>query len=199
MGEQKQAIFNEAKKKEQEFKQQQEELAKQNMLPMKDVAKVNKETGQGSVWNNNSYHWEEKSVAKWSEETLKKTLSLFYYKQDRATLTIKEVKDLKGESSVCVRKGKKIVTYEYNAKLVYKIDLSDEANTKVIGSVEGTFEMPEISNDVLDDGEEWEVNASITKGDDELKKAFYQIIKKLAPDELRKKIKTDFVDELKKK
>jgi len=72
-----------------------------------------------------------------------------------------------------VRKGKKIVTYEYSVKLVYKIDLSDEANTKSIGSVEGQFEFPEISNDVLDDGEEWEINASISKGEDELKKAFY--------------------------
>lgn len=166
---------------------------------MKDVTKVNKVEGTGSVWNNNSYHWEEKSVAKWSEETLKRILSLFYYKQDRATMTIKEVKDLKGESSVSVRKGKKIVTYEYSVKLVYKIDLSDEANTKSIGTVEGVYEFPEISNDILDDGEEWEVNASITKGDDALRKTFYQIIKKLAPDELRKKIVAEFVDELKKK
>ena len=80
MGEQKQQIFDEAKKKEQEFKQQQEQLAKQNMVPMKDVTKVNTAQGTGSVWNNNSYHWEEKSVAKWAEETLKRTLSLFYFK-----------------------------------------------------------------------------------------------------------------------
>lgn len=106
---------------------------------------------------------------------------------------------MKGESSVSVRKGKKIVTYEYTVKLVYKIDLSDEANTKSIGTVEGVYEFPEISNDILDDGEEWEVNASITKGDDALRKTFYQIIKKLAPDELRKKIVAEFVDELKKK
>ena len=169
------------------------------MVPMKEATKVNKVEGTGSVWNNNSYHWEEKSVAKWSEETLKRILSLFYFKQDRATLTIKEVKDLKGESSVSVRKGKKIVTYEYSVKLVYKIDMADEANTKTIGSVEGEFEFPEISNDILDDGDEWECNASIRKGDDELKKIFYQIIKKLAPDELRKKIIKDFVEELKKK
>lgn len=56
-----------------------------------------------------------------------------------------------------------------------------------------------MSNDILDDGEEWEFNASISKGDDTLKKTFYQIIKKLAPDELRKKIIADFVEELKKK
>ena len=161
--------------------------------------KQNEKQGQGSVWNNNSYHWEEKSVNKWAEETLKRVLSLFYYKQDRAMLTIKEVKDLKGESSVSVRKGKKIVTYEYSFKLVYLCAMSDETNSKVLGSVEGQYECHELSNDILDDGEEWEFDASISKGDDALKKTFYQIIKKLAPDELRKKIIAEFVEELKKK
>ena len=160
-GEQKQQIFEDAKKKEAEFKKQQAALAQQNAIPMKEVSKVNTKVGEGSVWNNNSYHWEEKSVNKWAEETLKKTLSLFYYKQDRCTLTIKEVKELKGESSVSVRKGKKIVTYEYSAKLLYACSMSDETNSKVIGTVEGQFDMPEISNDVLDDGDEWEINASI--------------------------------------
>jgi len=112
-------------------------------------------------------------VKNWSEETLRKLFTFFYYKQDRATLTIKEVKELKGESSVSVRKGKKIVTYEYSVNLVYKIDMADETNTKTVGSVEGEFEWPEISNDILDDGEEWECNASIKKGDDELRKVFY--------------------------
>lgn len=166
---------------------------------MKEATKINKVEGQGSVWNNNSYHWEEKSVTKWAEETLKRVLSLFYYQQDKCLLTIKEVKDLKGESSVCVRKGKKIVTYEYSVKLVWMCAMSDETNSKVIGTVEGSYDCPEISNDILDDGDEWEFNASTSKGDEALIKTFYQIIKKLAPDELRKKIKTDFVDELKKK
>jgi activator of HSP90 ATPase len=127
---------------------------------MKDVTKVNKVEGQGSVWNNNSYHWEEKSVKGWAEETMKKILTFFYYKQDKVTMTIKEVKEVKGESSVSVRKGKKIVTYEYAVKILFKIDLADESNTKSVGSVEGIYEWPEISNDVLDDGEEWDVNIS---------------------------------------
>jgi len=55
--------------------------------------------------------------------------------------------------------------------------LSDDSNTKVIGTVEGEFDLPEISNDILDDGEEWEVNARFSKGDDNLKRTFYQLIK----------------------
>lgn len=104
-GEIKDKIFDEAKKKEEEFKQQEAEKAKQNQVPMRvNAEKVNNVEGKGSVWNNNSYHWEEKSVAKWSDDTLKKCFSLFYFKHDRATLKITEVKDLKGESSVSIRK-----------------------------------------------------------------------------------------------
>lgn len=82
------------------------------MIPMKET-KVNNLAGSGSTWNNNSYHWEQKSVDKWAEDTLKKVLSLFYFKHEKATFKITEVKDLKGDSSISVRKSKKIVTYDY--------------------------------------------------------------------------------------
>ena len=70
---------------------------------MKQTAQ-NKVEGQGSVWNNNSYHWEQKSVDKWAEDTLKTVLGTFYYKFENATLKITEVKEIKGESSVSIRK-----------------------------------------------------------------------------------------------
>jgi len=112
-------------------------------------------------------------VDKWSEDTLKSVLGLFYFKHERATLRIIEVKDLKGESSVSIRKGKKIITYEYAVKLVWKCDMGDESNTKVLGSIEGEYEMPEISGDILDDGDEWEINCRMTKGDETLRKTLF--------------------------
>jgi hypothetical protein len=36
---------------------------------------VEKVEGQGSVWNANSYFWEEKSVGKWAEDRLKEVIS----------------------------------------------------------------------------------------------------------------------------
>jgi len=106
---------------------------------------------------------------------------------------------LKGESSVTIRKQKKIVTYEYSVKLLFKVSLSDDSGAKEIGSVDGEFELPEISNDILDDGDEWEINARVGKGDDALVKRFYKIIREDAPNELRKQIKEKYVEELKKK
>ena len=77
--------------------------------------------------------------------------------------------------------------------------MSDNSGTKEIGSVEGEFWCPEISNDILDDGEEWEIKARISKGDDTLIKTLNQMICKFAPDDLRKQIKEKYVEELKKK
>ena len=101
---------------------------------------------------------------------MKSICSLFYAKQGNATLRIKEVKEVKGESASLIRKGKKIVNYHYQIKLLWKVDLSDDANTKVLGSCEGEYFLPEVSNEVIDDGEEWEVEArSNTDCDPEIK------------------------------
>jgi hypothetical protein len=194
----KKEIYDKAKEAEAIMKLAEAEKAKQGVVPLKS-APINKVEGTGSVWNNGSYHWEQKSVDKWAEDTLKTILGTFYFKQEKATLKITEVKEIKGESSVSIRKSKKIVTYDYNIKLLWKVEMGDETNTKVVGFIEGEYEMPEISNDVVDDGEKWEINCRITGGDETLKKTLYQVVKSFAPDELRKHILTNFVEELKKK
>ena len=89
--------------------------------------------------------------------------------------------------------------YDYKVKLVWKCDFADESNTKVIGSIEGEYECPEISSDILDDGDEWEINCQILKGDETLRGTLYQVVKKYAPEAMRKAIVAQFVDELKKK
>ena len=48
--------------------------------------------------------------------------------EDKATHRIKEVKDLKGESSVSIRKSKKIVTYDYSTKLVWECSMAEGKN-----------------------------------------------------------------------
>jgi len=104
-GEAKQKIFDEAKQREAAMKVEEQKKADAGLVPMKAVQKPAQVIeASGSVWNNNSYHWEQKSVEKWSEETLKAVLGVFYFKYENATLKITEVKELKGESSVSIRK-----------------------------------------------------------------------------------------------
>ena len=46
--------------------------------------------------------------------------------------------------------------------------MGDAGNTKVLGTIEGEIDMPEISNDVIDDGDEWDIQVRCFKGDDNL-------------------------------
>jgi hypothetical protein len=66
--------------------------------------------------------------------------------------------------------------------------------------MKGSFECPEISSDIDDEGDDWEIKSSI-KEDPQGLKARYEatIIRKQAPAALRKAIKDKFVAELKSK
>lgn len=153
--------------------------------------------GTGSVWNTGSYHWEEKSVNKWAEDTMRSTLSNFNYRWNDALLRISEVKEMKGESGVSIRKGKKIVSYDYAITLKWACAMMAMEGDKEVASCEGTFEMPEISNEEAVD--DWEIRVSYTKDTDNLKAILGQMISGMATKELRKEIKEKFVDELVKK
>ena len=139
--------------------------------------------GTGSVWNVNSYHWEEKSVAKWSEDTLKKILSSFTHTFNDTVLKITEISSLKGESSVSIRKAKKLILYEYQIKLKWELNLNDNEGN-VVSKCEGTYELPEMSNE--DDWQEWEVRVVYTRDEHDLRSAMDQMVRKFAPEALKK-------------
>jgi activator of HSP90 ATPase len=72
---------------------------------------------------------------------------------------VTEIKDFKGESSINIRKGKKIVSYDYSFKLKWECSIFDGDKNKM-GTIAGEYELPEVSNDVEDDGEDWQVKPS---------------------------------------
>ena len=172
-------------------------LQQQMSGPQKVEKKV--EGAQGSVWNTGSYFWEEKSVVKWAEERIKEVLGGFNYPFPGGELTVTAVDKLKGEASVSIRKGKKIVAYDYNALLKWQCTLRDGEGAEV-ASIKGTYELPEVSSDMEDDGEQWEIKASVKEEKPAGVKTRYEaIFKKQAPESLRKAIKDLFVAELKLK
>lgn len=77
--------------------------------------KVDLVEGTGSVWNTGSYFWEEKAVGKWSEERIKEVIGGFVHNFPGGQLRITAVDKLAGEASVSIRKGKKIVSYDFNS------------------------------------------------------------------------------------
>ena len=111
-GAKKQAIFEQQKKREEEMKMA--EASRPAPVKPQAAAAV---AGTGSVWNTNSYHWEEKSVASWSEDTLRAAISKFKHTMNDATFSISEITKLSGESSVSIRKGKKIISFDYSIAL----------------------------------------------------------------------------------
>lgn len=75
-------------------------------------------------------------------------------------MKVASVDKLKGESSISIRKGKKIISYDYNSLLKWECSFKDGEGNEV-GSMKGTYELPEVSNDIDDDGDEWEIKTSI--------------------------------------
>ena len=76
---------------------------------------------------------------------------------------------MKGDAEVNVRKGKKLVTYDYNIKLGWELNLMEKVEgkeAKSVGKMEGTFEFPEVSNDEEEDG--WECIFSLGKDEGNL-------------------------------
>jgi activator of HSP90 ATPase len=96
-------------------------------------------------------------VNKWAEERLRQVLSSFTYKWNDAKLIVTELKDFKGESSVSIRKGKKIVSYDYSVKLQWQIDMYDNDGKSIFATTSGSYELPEVSNEE----DEWEVRVSL--------------------------------------
>ena len=113
-------------------------------------------------------------------------------------MKITSVDKLNGEAAVSIRKGKKIVSYDFNSNVKWELYVKDGEGS-VIGTVKGTYELPEISNDIDDDGEDYEVRPTVKEDPGKLKDRFDNIIRKEAPKELRKAIKEGFVAHLKQK
>ena len=113
-----------------------------------------------------------------------------------ATMTIQEITTLTGEASVSIRKGKKLVTFEYNIVLKWKVVLAD-ANGGEVAKVEGRYELPEISSD--DDWQEWEVRVEYGEDPNNLRDMLDQMIRSFAPKALKQAINTEYVEELKQK
>ena len=122
--------------------------------------------GTGSVWNTNSYHWEEKSVATWANDTLRAVLSGFTHRMSDVTMSVTEITTLSGEASVSIRKGKKIISFDYNMDLKWKAVLADAEGNQV-SQLEGKYVLPEVSNE--DEWDEWEVRVEFGEDPDNLR------------------------------
>lgn len=108
----------------------------------------------GSVWNKNSWHWEEKDYNKAAQAKLTAILeSLVLTTPSGEKVVIKSVEP-KGFASISVRKGKKVIVFEFSISMLFEG-----------AGASGSLKIPEFSNDEL----EPTVRVELTSGDDSVK------------------------------
>lgn len=139
--------------------------------------------GTGSAWNTNNFHWEEKSVGKWSRDTMQSILTNFHIKQDVYSLKITEVKELRGEAGISIRRGQKIVTYDFRIFACWRLECSDGTATAV---AEGFYALPEVSFD--EDWNDWMITTTMKSDMEEVMsiEETDNFVKKHCAQELRK-------------
>ena len=83
---------------------------------------VESNTGVGSIWNSNSWHWEEKNYTEQAKKYLESELVKISVHSDSppATTTLYEVKSVNGSASITIRKQKQIFLFEYTIDMYFK-------------------------------------------------------------------------------
>ena len=89
----------------------------------------------GSVWNKNSWHWEEKDYGKWAKQRLVEVISNLNLVYQENAVSFKDVNPT-GFATISVRKGKKIVSFEFEVSCAWEC-----------GNSSGRIAIPEFSQE----------------------------------------------------
>lgn len=143
----------------------------------------------GSVWNKNSWHWEEKNYNKWGESYIENKLKQVRIQKDAFIIYLERI-NIKGSTSVSIRKGKQIASFEYVITFNW---IASKEDTKK--EWKGDVEINDFSNCSLEDND-YEVVVSKNSDEKESTEA-YTIFKKDGVDMIRNLLKNFLSDLLK--
>lgn len=104
---------------------------------------MNQPKAEGSVWNVNNWHWEQRDYSKEAEELLKKRLEKIVFQRDDIQFSITKLSKIEGHAECSVRKGKQITVYEY------AID-ADWIGESDADECEGSFKITEVNESDFD-------------------------------------------------
>lgn len=157
------------------------------------------EGGSGSVWNKGNYHWEEKPMTAWAKEHLSALVKGYNIDLPGGHVKIVNV-ELSGEASASIRKGKKIMFFEWKVKALWEGQLLDEEGT-VLGAGDGEINIPDLDQDncgVAEDGSDgdYEVKVSMSEDGGAKDKQLRDLLQKHGMKDFRRKIAA-FVRDLK--
>jgi len=99
---------------------------------------------QGSVWNANAWHWEEKPATSWAHAWLQRKLDglTATILGGLATVTLSDAK-ISGDASVSVRKGRPIALFELRLECKWAVKPFDAG----IGEAQGSLLVPEFTSE----------------------------------------------------
>lgn len=112
-------------------------------------------------------------------------------------MRVSEVKELEGECSSSIRKGKKLISYEFKVQLAWSSEALDDVGKPAGPLCTGRYEISDISNDTGEDIDDWEVRTTWGEDIDGWKAKAEKIIRTEAATALKKHILNSFVKELK--
>ena len=61
---------------------------------------------EGSVWNVNNWHWEQKNYSKEAEDMLRKRIEKITFERDGINFSIQKISKIQGHAEISIRKGK---------------------------------------------------------------------------------------------
>jgi len=97
--------------------------------------------GVGSIWNSNSWHWEEKNYNEFAKKYLKEKLVPIEVTKEAGKVKLYEVKDVRGTASISVRKQKQICLFEFEIEFYFEASRGEEEQCK------GTIQVHEFNQD----------------------------------------------------
>lgn len=158
--------------------------------------------GEGSVWNKNNYHWEEKPLTPWAKERLSTLIKGFNIDLPGGHCKIVNV-ELTGDASASIRKGKKLLFFDFKVKALWEGQLVDSEGN-VTGSGDGEILIPELDQDNAggisspDEPGEYELKVSAADDGGKADKELKTLLEKHGVKEFRGKIAA-FVRELRER
>lgn len=113
-----------------------------------------------SAWNS-AGTWEEKDTSDWCQARLKEILKATVTEEDCSSLVVKvsELKDVSGDASVVVSRGKKRYVFDLACSLKFEVTDCDD-DTCI---AKGSMSIPDISSTAASEGD-WELQLSWKKG-----------------------------------
>ncbi|CAD8062194.1 unnamed protein product [Paramecium sonneborni] len=109
-----------------------------------------KQQGAGSIWNPNSWHWEEKNYTPISKQLIESKIKSTKVESGDITLLNQEVKSITGDAQVNIRKGKQVLIYDFDIEVEWHgVNKDHEAEgtykIKDLNSLDNDFEIIHIS------------------------------------------------------